>query len=109
MTLTNIKKTLLKNLTTIYGIGKSKAISFHKIIGLNTRKNPSLLKQKQVGKLNKIKASVETSKKLITSIKNSIVFSQKIKTYRGIRNKLNYPCRGQRTHTNAKTKKKIKI
>ena len=34
---------------------------------------------------------------------------KKIKTYKGIRHKLKYPCRGQRTHTNAKTVKKLLI
>jgi ribosomal protein S13 len=32
-------------------------------------------------------------------------FLSKIKTYKGVRHKLGYPVRGQRTHTNAKTKK----
>ncbi len=37
-----------------------------------------------------------------------IDFLKKLKTYRGLRHKYAYPCRGQRTHTNAKTQKKLK-
>jgi ribosomal protein S13 len=47
-------------------------------------------------------------KKLTENVKNNIKFLIKIKTYKGTRHKLKYPVRGQRTHTNGKTTKKIK-
>ena len=48
-------------------------------------------------------------KKLYTSVKENLEFLSKIKTYRGLRHKFKYPSRGQRTHTNAKTKQKFKF
>lgn len=39
---------------------------------------------------------------------NRIKFLIKIKSYRGSRHRKFLPCRGQRTHTNAKTKKKFR-
>jgi small subunit ribosomal protein S13 len=105
----NKKKSILKNLTLIYGIGKKTVTSFYHKLGLNSRNNPIMLKKKRINDLEKFKKNLITDKKLKVEIKEIVNFSQKIKTYKGIRNKLHYPCRGQRTHTNAKTKQKIKI
>jgi small subunit ribosomal protein S13 len=41
-------------------------------------------------------------------IKESINYLKKLKSFKGIRHKLGYPCRGQRTHTNARTAKKLR-
>jgi len=41
-------------------------------------------------------------------VKSNILFLIQNKVYRGIRHKLGYPVRGQRTHTNACTKKKLR-
>jgi small subunit ribosomal protein S13 len=101
----NIKK----NLVNTYGIGEKTAKIFYKKIGLNNRNNFFFLKKKQNNLLDRLTKSKIVEKKLKIEIKNIILFQQKIKTYRGIRNKLRYPCRGQRTHTNANTKKRIKI
>ena len=40
---------------------------------------------------------------------DNLNFLFKIKSYRGLRHKFKYPSRGQRTHTNAKTKQKFKL
>ena len=48
-------------------------------------------------------------KKLKNSQKQTFEFLFKIRSYRGVRHKLKYPSRGQRTHTNAKTKQKFKF
>ncbi|HND45973.1 MAG TPA: 30S ribosomal protein S13 [Chitinophagales bacterium] len=53
-------------------------------------------------KLKKIFDTVSLSR----SIKKRIQHLQMIKTYKGIRHKKGLPVRGQRTHTNAKTRKK---
>jgi len=44
-------------------------------------------------------------KKLEKKVENYIHFYKKIKNYTGLRHKINLPCRGQRTKTNAKTNK----
>ncbi len=53
-------------------------------------------------KLRKIFDTVSLSR----SIKKRIQHLQMIKTYKGIRHRKGLPVRGQRTHTNAKTRKK---
>ena len=55
------------------------------------------------------KQQINKSKLLKEIIKKNIEFMIELKSYRGIRHKLKYPVRGQRTHTNAKTRIKFKI
>jgi len=107
--LINKNKTFFKSLVSIFGIGSSTALTVTSKLGLNARKNPKSIKKKHYHECEKIKKSITLDKRLKSHLKEVISFEQRIKTYRGIRNKLNLPCRGQRTHTNAKTKKKIKI
>lgn len=49
------------------------------------------------------------NKNLRAFIKTRLNFFWNIKLYRGIRHKLRLPGRGQRTHTNGRTKKKFKL
>ena len=51
----------------------------------------------------------EYDKALKLQIQKNIKFLHKIKSYRGIRHSFKLPSRGQRTKTNAKTKKRFKI
>ena len=92
----------------VKGLGKSRSTNISLNVGLNTRTNPKILKLKQYTKVEKQIKTLETGKKLINSKIENINFLLKNKTYKGVRHKLRYPVRGQRTHTNAKTKKKIK-
>ena len=102
-------KSFLKILTeNNYGIGLKTGNVFFKKLGLNSRINPKTFKRKQINEINKRSQSTLSGKKLKENKKNIILFLSKNKTYKGIRHKLKYPARGQRTHTNAKTKKKFK-
>lgn len=101
-------KSFLKNLTTNnYGIGKKTGSLFLQKIGLNNRINPKNFKRKQISEVSKNLQTKIFGKKLREDRKSIISFLSKNRTYRGIRHKLRYPARGQRTHTNAKTKKKF--
>ena len=107
--ISNNKKSFLKILTeNNYGIGVKTGIKFFKKFGLNKRMNPVTLRQKQLSDINKRSQNLLTGKKLRDSKKSILLFLARNKTYKGIRHKLKYPARGQRTHTNAKTKKKFK-
>ena len=103
----NNNQIVFKKITNIFGIGFEKAKIFFDRVGINKRNNPLFIKKKKFNGLNKLIKKNLTEKKLKKNIQEKKTFSQKIKTYKSIRNKLNYPCRGQRTHTNAKTKRKI--
>lgn len=107
--LKNTNTSFLKNfIKNTYGVGQVKGIIITKSSGVNIRINSKTLKTKQLNEINKKTKSLIIGKKLKDKIKNSISFLIKTKTYTGIRHKLKFPARGQRTHTNAKTKKKFK-
>jgi len=96
---------LQKKTTDNYGIGKNKICELLKGVGSNLRKHPKKFKLKQQAEIEKKINRTVHGKKYKDSIKENIIFLSKIKSYRGVRHKLGYPVRGQRTHTNAKTKK----
>lgn len=91
-----------------FGFGKKIGLKFCKISGLNYRINPKNFKRKQTTEIAKRSQIIISGKKLKENNKGAISFLSRTKTYRGVRHKLKYPARGQRTHTNAKTKKKFK-
>jgi small subunit ribosomal protein S13 len=102
-------KDFLKNfLQNNYGIGEKTGKLFSSLLGLNKRVGPNALKMRQLSVIKKKINNIRLNKKLKEINKNNIKFLIRIKTYRGIRHKFKYPARGQRTHTNAKTKKKFK-
>ena len=52
--------------------------------------------------------NININKKVLhIAIKSFITFYEDLKIYAGIRHKFNYPTKGQRTRTNAKTRRKI--
>jgi small subunit ribosomal protein S13 len=89
------------------GIGLSRALRLHKSLGLNLRHFPKKLKKKQIKKLNGKLKRLCLNKNLKQRQKSIFQYQFKIRHYRSVRTKAGLPCRGQRTRTNAKTKKKM--
>jgi ribosomal protein S13 len=100
---------LKKFVQTNYGVNTSMGEKVFRNLGINVRINASTLKRKQQAEISRKFSLITSGKKLKDKIKTTINFLSKNKTYKGIRHKLRYPARGQRTHTNAKTKKKFKF
>ena len=93
-------------LTYVYGIGQttSKAILAEAKIEPTTRVNK--LTEAEVQKINDIISSsytVEGDKKRLVS--NNIKRIKDINSYKGLRHKAKLPVNGQRTRTNARTRK----
>jgi len=108
--MTKFKISLKKEISfTEFGINKKKIFGLCSKIGVNTRRMPAQLKLNLVSKVKLSLKSTLSGKMLKRKVSKSILFCIKVKTYRGIRNKLKYPSRGQRTHTNARTKKKVSV
>ena len=101
-----IQKPFSYTLQKTFGIGYKKAQKLFRINGLNIRVNPKNLKKTHLNNINTKLTQIKTGKLLKTEIQEFIEFLIKTRTYKGIRHKLKYPVRGQRTHTNAKTSKK---
>jgi small subunit ribosomal protein S13 len=93
-------------LTYIYGIGRvtSRKLLAETAISPDTRVRD--LSDVEVGRLRQvIERSVKTEGALRTEVMMNIKRLQDIGSYRGIRHRRGLPVRGQRTHTNARTKK----
>ncbi|HBE03503.1 MAG: 30S ribosomal protein S13 [Spirochaetes bacterium GWF1_41_5] len=96
-------------LTYIYGIGRSTAnkILLNAKVDENIRANN--LNEEQVNDIRKIIEKEYTVEgNLRTKIAMDIKRLKDIGSYRGMRHKKNLPARGQRTRTNARTRKGIK-
>nr|YP_009511312.1 ribosomal protein S13 [Gracilariopsis longissima]AXI97189.1 ribosomal protein S13 [Gracilariopsis longissima]UAD89105.1 ribosomal protein S13 [Gracilariopsis longissima] len=96
-------------LTYIYGIGKSKAKEILKKIHINPNIKINELNDEQIILIRKTLSEdyqVEGDLKRIESM--NIKRLMTIGSYKGRRHRLGLPLRGQRTRTNARTKRGIK-
>ncbi|MBI3901315.1 MAG: 30S ribosomal protein S13 [Chlamydiia bacterium] len=99
-------KRLEVSLTYIYGVGTALANQIIEKLGLNKNMRARELTEDHVARLNAILTSeyvVEGD--LRRQIQNNIKRLIGIHCYRGMRHKLSLPVRGQRTRTNARTRK----
>jgi small subunit ribosomal protein S13 len=93
-------------LTYIYGIGNSRATRILKAANVDANKKVQDLAEDEVNRIRQViegEGSVEGDlrKDVSMNIKRLI----EIGSYRGFRHRRNLPVRGQRTHTNARTRK----
>jgi len=93
-------------LTYIFGIGKPLAQKLLKDLNIEeSRKTKDLTEEEIV----KIRAYIDNNFKIEGDLRREITQNIKrlieINSYRGIRHKRGLPVRGQRTHTNARTRK----
>ena len=93
-------------LTYVYGVGKkvSNDVCEKANVDSNTRVND--LSESEIKNISDVIASsflVEGD--LRREVSGNIKRLKDLGTYRGVRHRKNLPCRGQRTHTNARTKK----
>ena len=93
-------------LTYIYGIGRSRASSIlgEAAISVDTR-----VKDLSEDELSRIRAILEAQGEIEGDLRKRIQMDIKrlmdIGCYRGLRHRRSLPVRGQRTHTNARTRK----
>ena len=93
-------------LTYIFGIGRSTALSILEATGITPDQRVRDLTDTDVAKL---RAEIERAHKVEGALRTEVSMNIKrlmdIGSYRGIRHRRGLPVRGQRTHTNARTKK----
>ena len=93
-------------LTYIYGIGRAIARRIMESTGVNPAQRIKDLNDTDVNKLRQaIEKDVRVEGALRTEVAMNIKRLMDIGSYRGIRHRRGLPVRGQRTHTNARTKK----
>lgn len=103
-------KSIYFALQYIYGIGKSRSFLICKKLGFSSNLKVKTLSDEQVNQVLKLVETLNIS--LANDLKRlKLLDKQKlisIKSYRGLRRKKGFPVRGQRTHTNARTAKRIR-
>lgn len=93
-------------LTYIFGIGRSTSKRLLEETGISPTTRIRDLTDAEVGRLRQvIDRMVKTEGALRTEVAMNIKRLMDIGSYRGIRHRRGLPVRGQRTHTNARTKK----
>ena len=93
-------------LTYIYGIGRPTSNRILGETGVSPDTRVRDLSDNEVARLRQIiERSVKVEGSLRTEIAMNIKRLMDIGSYRGIRHRRGLPVRGQRTHTNARTKK----
>lgn len=93
-------------LTYIFGIGKSSSKSILEKAGIDPEKRTKELSEEELDKIRKI---IDTEYMIEGGLRATIRMNIKrlmdIGNYRGLRHRRGLPCRGQRTKTNARTRK----
>lgn len=93
-------------LTYIYGIGRAKAHSILTRAKVDFGTKVRDLTEDEVGRIRRVITTEETVEgDLKRNISLDIKRLMDIGCYRGLRHRKGLPCRGQRTHTNARTRK----
>ena len=102
------EKRLVIGLTNLYGIGRSKALAICKRLNIDESARVYDLPNTKLAEVFKLLASeylVETNLKRSKSY--LVKQLMEISSHRGFRHRVGLPLRGQRTHTNGKTQKKL--
>ena len=93
-------------LTYIFGIGRASALEIMEKAGIDTSLRIRDLGDADVNKLRQvIEKEYRVEGALRTEVSMNIKRLMDIGSYRGTRHRRGLPVRGQRTHTNARTKK----
>ena len=99
-------KRIVRGLTYIFGIGLTKSKEILSEAGIDESIRTDNLTEEQVDKVRKI---MERREKVEGDLRREIQMSIKrlmdLGCYRGLRHRKNLPSRGQRTRTNARTRK----
>lgn len=100
------QKRLWIGLTAIYGIGQSRARAVCAKAGVDPMKKVKDLTEDEITHLRQV---IESEGRVEGDLRKEIQMNIRrlidIQAYRGIRHRRNLPVRGQRTHTNARTRK----
>ena len=93
-------------LTYIYGIGRSRSNQILKELKINPDTNTDQLSEAEINSIRKvIDGEYKVEGELRTEISMNIKRLMDLGSYRGLRHRKSLPVRGQRTSTNARTRK----
>ena len=100
------EKRLEISLTYIYGIGRTTSQHICTSLGIDPNTRVRNLTDEEVNRIRAyIDANIKTEGDLRREVSQDIKRKMEIGCYQGIRHRKGLPVRGQRTHTNARTRK----
>jgi small subunit ribosomal protein S13 len=102
----SIKKPLFEGLVSIYGINRGQAQAICSILGISLVAPYHILNNKKRKRLRFIMKNMLLGPRLLQLKFQNIKNLKSIRSYRGLRHKFKLPVRGQRSRTNAKTRRK---
>ena len=92
-------------LTYLYGIGRRNVVDVLKKAEVEPSKRIKALSEDEQKRLQKVLETYKMEGDLKIEVQNNIKRLKEIGSYRGIRHSRNLPVRGQRTKSNARTKR----
>lgn len=93
-------------LTYIFGVGRTLSAKALKNAGIDPNRKSEQLTEDEVAKVrDHLEKLTQLEGELRRTITTNIKRLMDLGTYRGVRHRKNLPVRGQRTHTNARTRK----
>lgn len=92
-------------LTAIYGLGRKNVVAILKRAKISPAKRVKTLTNEEVGQLREAIDKTPTEGALHQRVTENIRRLKSIGSYRGLRHTHNLPARGQRTRSNARTKR----
>ncbi|MDC9729626.1 MAG: 30S ribosomal protein S13 [Methyloprofundus sp.] len=92
-------------LTAVYGIGKPTAINICKEVGIERTIKIKELNEEQLNAIRDVISKIVVEGDLRREVSMNIKRLMDLGCYRGIRHRRGLPLRGQRTRTNARTRK----
>jgi small subunit ribosomal protein S13 len=97
------------SLTYLYGIGRPRSIEICYRLQIDPLKRANDLSEDEVGRItNLLDKEYTIEGQLRRSVQQDIARLRDIHSYRGSRHRRGLPVRGQRTRTNARTRKGVK-
>jgi small subunit ribosomal protein S13 len=100
------EKRLEISLTYIFGVGRTTSKTICVALGIDPNTRVRNLTEEEVNRIRAyIDANVKTEGDLRREVAQDIKRKMEIGCYQGIRHRKGLPVRGQRTHTNARTRK----
>jgi small subunit ribosomal protein S13 len=92
-------------LRSIFGVGKKRALDICQKVGIEPARKVSDITEDVADLIAKAVGEYEVEGDLRRRVAMNIKRLRDIKCYRGMRHRRSLPCRGQRTKTNARTRK----
>ncbi len=98
-------KPVVVALTHIYGIGRATSSGIVEQADISPQKRVSDLTEAELGRIRALIGRERVEGDLRRVVQTSIARLREIGSYRGLRHRIGLPARGQRTRTNARTRK----